>query len=104
MASARVGAVGCTPLSNPLQSFQGFWDQNASLRLQTFHLIFSAQLCLPKTKDGHSSLWGGIRDKGHLWAGGYMMGELSGKLSAQAALTPHLYQLWEFPQDGFFKI
>lgn len=32
-----------------------------------------------------------------------MMGELSGTLSAQTALTPHLYQLWESPQDGFFK-
>lgn len=101
--SAKVGAVGCSPLSNPLQPFQGFWNQNASPSLQAFHLIFSVQLCLPKTKDGHSSPWGASGTKAPLGRRSHD-GRIEWHTVHSGSTDPHLHEVWESSQDGFLNL
>lgn len=101
MASVRVGTVGCSPLSNPLQSFQGFWDQNASPRLQPSTSSSVLSSVSPKQKMGTAAQGGHQRQRPSL---GRRLhdGRTEWQTVRSGSTAPHLYQLWESPQDGFF--
>lgn len=68
-----------------------------------FHLIFSVQLCLPKTKDGHSSPWGASETKAPLGRRSHD-GRIEWHTVHSGSTDPHLHQVWESPQDGFLNL
>lgn len=102
--SAGVATVCWSRLSSPLQPLQCFCNQNTSLNATSLPPHVQSSALSPQNEIIGTTPCVGTRDKGHLWAGGYMMGELSDTLSNQPAWTPHLYRVWEAHRLAFLIV